>query len=87
MLNTIQEAVRKMNSEEDDNEDVTPSRELRTKVLKKTLIVQIEHSHEGQPEFFTFTLKYHNFICETYHLQEIEESKVSWVCCLCSNYV
>ena len=55
------------------------------RLSKKTSILELENSNETQPEFFAFTVKFQNFICDAYHLWELEGSEVNWVCLwLCS---
>ena len=51
-----------------------------TKVSKKISILELENSNETRLEFFTFTVKFQNFICDAYHLWELEGSEVNWVC-------
>ncbi len=90
----IQEDVKEeMNTEEDDIEhsNLAISMELQVpatmRLSKKTSILELEHSNETQPEFFTFMIKFCNFICDTYHIWELEGSEVNWVCLwLCSYY-
>jgi len=83
----IQEDVKEeMNTEEDDIEhsnlaiSMEPQVPATTRLSKKTSILELEYSNETQPEFFTFTIKFCNFICDTYHLWELEGSEVNWVC-------
>ncbi len=57
------------------------------RLSKKTSILELEHSNETWPEFFAFTIKFRNFIHDTYHIWELEGSEVNWVCLwLCSYY-
>src|SRR5258706_11366034 len=75
----IKEDVKEeMNTKEDDIEhsNLAISTELQapatTRLLKKTSILELEHSNETRPEFFAFMIKFHNFIRDTYHIWELE---------------
>ena len=57
-----------------------PQAPATTKVSKKISILDLENSNETWPEFFAFTIKFQNFIHNAYNLQELEGSKVNWVC-------
>jgi len=83
----IQEDVKEeMNTEEDDIEhsnlaiSMEPQAPATMRLSKKTSILELEHSNETWPEFFEFTIKFRNFIHDTYHIWELEGSEVNWVC-------